>query len=280
LIDLSAKPELGVFGLIVSALQKEVATTFFIAGAQARDLLIEHHSGIPTGRATTDLDFGVYLDDWPAFHALRAALIDSGAFKNTEIEHRLLFGNLKVDFVPFGGVETLDNRIVWPADSMIMTTLGYREAYAACVDVLLPGRVAARVASLPTQSLLKLITWGDHNPVRLNKDAQDFQIIAKSYHRIAGDERLYGQVELFDQPSFDLEALGAFVLGQDARAELLANSGSPRVADAVVRLLRPERGPSSTFKLAAAMGGPSIEDNARLIDWYFDGLLAANGASI
>ena len=54
---------------------------YFVAGALARVILLEHVHGQRPGPATRDIDFGVTVKDWPTFQSLKNGLIDTGAFE-------------------------------------------------------------------------------------------------------------------------------------------------------------------------------------------------------
>src|SRR5260370_16781269 len=60
---------------------------YFLAGATARDLILENVFGRPPGRLTRDLDFGFALSDWKQFESLKAALIATGRFESTQPVH-------------------------------------------------------------------------------------------------------------------------------------------------------------------------------------------------
>lgn len=54
-----------------------VGSRYFVAGAMARDLLLVNTFGLPSGRATRDIDFGVAVESWEQFQALKGALIEN-----------------------------------------------------------------------------------------------------------------------------------------------------------------------------------------------------------
>ena len=62
---------------------------YFLAGATARDLILENVFGHPPGRLTRDLDFGFALSDWKQFENLKAALIATGRFEATRAIQRV-----------------------------------------------------------------------------------------------------------------------------------------------------------------------------------------------
>lgn len=62
---------------------------YFLAGATARDLVLENIFGRPPGKLTRDLDFGFALSDWKEFENLKAVLISTGRFKPDRAIHVL-----------------------------------------------------------------------------------------------------------------------------------------------------------------------------------------------
>src|SRR5438105_15569919 len=92
---------------VVNRVAAELQLNYIVLGATARDLLLFHVFGIPISRATADVDFAIAVDSWERFHALRAALLRSGHFREGKVEHRIYLNTpsiteLPVDLIPFG----------------------------------------------------------------------------------------------------------------------------------------------------------------------------------
>ncbi len=76
LLDFSNRAELGYLADLARAVKGAAGDLpYYLAGATARDLLLEHAHGINPGRDTTDLDLGIMLADWKAFERLRLAAL-------------------------------------------------------------------------------------------------------------------------------------------------------------------------------------------------------------
>lgn len=89
----------------IDTISRELKFDFFIVGAMARDILLQHAHGLPTIRATSDIDIGVFVSDWDRFRTLKKALVSTGKFKPTGQMQRLLYESERpLDIVPFGGV--------------------------------------------------------------------------------------------------------------------------------------------------------------------------------
>lgn len=277
MINLTGEKALSLYAQVVERVADILGDDFFVCGATARDVLLTHVHKIDTGRATQDFDLGVMVRDLAQFQSLRTKLLESAQFKPDIDIHRLRFGtvavDLLVDLIPFGGVERADRQVDLPPGDMSINTLGYREAVSSVINVLLPGNVRARIVSLPMQTVLKLVAWGDMNPKRGNKDAQDFRMIAWNYERVVGTARITDYPELFDRPDFDVNRAGAWVLGFDAGQQIVAEGSE--LYDRLLFLLDPASVRPGPAELAVAMNASTASENLALVEWYRDGLSRA-----
>ena len=117
MLDFSNRTELDYLADLARALDDAAGDLpYFLAGAAARDLLLEQAHGINPGRNTRDLDLGVMLADWSAFQKARLAFIESGQFAPLgDVLHKLRFqGIYELDLIPFGAIEQADRTIAWP----------------------------------------------------------------------------------------------------------------------------------------------------------------------
>jgi predicted nucleotidyltransferase len=202
-------------------------TRLFIVGAQARDLVLQYAHNLPVRRATNDIDFGIVMESWDEFAKLRGALITSEGFQpHKSMRQRLLHeeGAL-IDLVPFGELERAAGEIAWPPDfSIVMSTVGFREAYANSIDTRLADDLVVRVASLAGLGLLKIVAWSDRH---FERDAQDLGLIMKQYLDAGNQDRVYGDQgdcsDLLDE-HFDYDSASARVLGRDIGRLLTSES--------------------------------------------------------
>lgn len=216
---------LRVIGEIQQAANR-LGVPVFVVGAVARIILLENIHGLNAGRATTDVDFAVALDNWEQFHAIKASLLKNPRFNASEhLAHRLYFRapglahSYKVDLIPFGGIETNQNTIAWPPDmAIIMNVAGFSDAFAAAVSVEISPGIEVAVASLPGIAILKLFAWADRrqeNP----KDAIDLVTLLRSYHEAGNNNRIYedaSALAALEAVEYDPELAGAWLLGYDA----------------------------------------------------------------
>ena len=217
----------------VDEVARSLGLHYFVAGALARVILLEHVHGQRPGPATRDIDFGVTVKDWSTFQSLKNGLIDTGAFETAPgAEHRLIYvlspHRPWIDLVPFGGIEQDGRTIVWPPDrAMVMNVAGVSEAADAAVEVEIAPGLTVAVASLPSLAVLKLITWLDRWPDNRGKDAQDFFHILSRYAEAGNMDRLYdSEQELMARADFDPDLAGAGLLGREAAARCLPETAS------------------------------------------------------
>lgn len=141
---------------------------------------------LPIHRATNDIDFRIIVETWDQFTRLRDALILNKSFQsNQTVGHRLIHeSGLLVDLVPFGGLEEVSGQISCPPDfPIVMSTIGFREAYDHSIEV----RIAVRVASLAGLALMKIVAWADR---RFERDAQDLGLIMRHYLDAGNQDRI------------------------------------------------------------------------------------------
>jgi predicted nucleotidyltransferase len=250
LLDLSGKlpPDIEAVLQDVAQLLSTQGSAFFIVGALARDLVLEHAWNLPPQRATNDIDFGVRVADWSEFARLKAALLQTTQYtEHPHQQQRLLHTTgVIVDVVPFGGIEAPLGRIVWPRDEAItMTTLGFQEAYAQAIRVVIGGDTEIAVCSPAGLALLKLLAWNER---RERKDAGDLGAVLYYYLEAGNEERLYKEhADLLD---LEFKRAGARMLGRDL-STLLTEQSRP-VIEAV---LQRETAPDSRYHLVSVLVG-------------------------
>ena len=194
---------------------------YFLAGATARDLVLENIFGRAPGKLTRDLDFGFVLSDWKQFENLKAALISTGRFKPDRAIQRVLYQHsagvsVRVDLIPFGGVQE-GSQISWPPNNdFVMNVSGFREALESAIQVHVDGDLVVPVASLPGLIILKLFAWADRKHEK--RDAPDILKILTDYADAGNEDRLYAdELPILEASEFDVPIAGARLLGKDAR---------------------------------------------------------------
>lgn len=208
----------------VAAAAAGVGCRFFVAGATARDLMLVNVFGLPPGRATRDIDFGIAVESWDQFDGLRRNLIATGQFDPAPKEvYRMrcrepgINFRTPVDIIPFGAVAAADKTIAWPPDkNVVMNVAGFQEALESSISLLVEDDLAIRVSSVPGLAMLKVIAWQDRRREN-NKDALDLFRLLERYADAGNLDRLYGsELPLLETAGFDLELAAAELLGRDA----------------------------------------------------------------
>lgn len=193
-----------------------------VVGASARDIVLHHGYGAKIERATSDVDFGIEVPSWDAFHVLKQSLLRSG-FKATPKEHRIISPeDIQLDLVPFGPLQDEHANIAWPPNGdWVMNVLGFQEARdnAELIRIQNKPVIDIPVATPPGMALLKLIAWLDRAADLRPKDAKDLAYLFSTYEKIPHIiERCYDNVELMENYGWDTALAGAHCLGADSNA--------------------------------------------------------------
>lgn len=211
---------------VLAAVHRALATAacpYFLMGAMARDLFLVHAFGRPVYRATQDLDFGVAVESWGRFEAVKQTLARRGFEAHPHSSHRFSYQRpdwehpIPVDLIPFGGLEAPAGMIAWPpGNDLIMTVAGFDEVFSSAVHVEISGTLTIPVASLAGLAVLKLFAWRDRHATN-DKDATDLFLIMSSYADVGNDDRLFGEhLPLLEAAGCDLPFAGERLLGRDA----------------------------------------------------------------
>jgi predicted nucleotidyltransferase len=178
-LDLSNKIDLFKIECLKS-LQAEadkLGLEILLVGATARDVFFAG------GRRTEDVDIGLVVGDWSAYEKLKQQLIDSGEFNpDPKKIHRLLYkGQLKVDIIPFDGIESTEGKITWPDDTGSMNVAGFKDVNSHALTGDLGEGQGIRIASIAGMAILKIIAWHDRHIEFPTKDAKDLALIMYNY---------------------------------------------------------------------------------------------------
>lgn len=217
--DFRAEIEPGQFVLLkaVSQAANALGIRYLLTGAGGRILLLESWYGLPRGRATEDLDFGVMVRSWEEYRVLRDHLCGTLGFREDEREaQRLLYGDsAKVDLVPFGPLASPRNQVHWPSgDGMVMNVLGFQEACDSAVAFTINGALQLPVATATAMLILKFIAWEDRRERCPGKDAQDIAYILYYGAKILGEDAFYEEhQDATEAVDWDLDLASARVFG-------------------------------------------------------------------
>jgi len=163
LLDLSKKIDPDTVAILdeISRIALSLGIQFYVVGASARDFVLYYGYGIPTIRATSDIDLGIQVVSWDQFNNLKNGLVETGEFHDTNQPQRIVHeSGVPIDIIPFGGVADESGSYIWPTDrGFEMNVLGFDEAF----DHSLTGRfrrdpnLDIRLVSPTGLAILKII---------------------------------------------------------------------------------------------------------------------------
>ena len=225
---------------------------FFLVGAGARDIFFSALFGIKTRRASLDIDIGIKVSSWGEVAGLIDALLTSGRFVAiNRLRSRFRHSNgALVDIVPFGIIENPSGKVKWPASDLIMTTIGFEEAFECSIAVQIKSdpAIAVQICTPPSMVILKIIAWYEKYPERA-KDAQDIQYILESYIDAGNDHRLDEEdADLRTEENFDYGMASPRILGRD-----ITKIANAETISLVQGILERETKPDSEFRLLTDM---------------------------
>jgi predicted nucleotidyltransferase len=222
---------------------------FFVVGATARDIILEHQFDIKPVRATIDIDIGVIVAEWDQFKLLQDELVKSNRFSPSKQKQRLIYDNdFLVDIIPFGTIANENGSISWPPNHEIhMSVAGFQECYQHAISVKLSSNpeLFVKVVSLAGLALLKLISWDD-NPERRGKDASDLFLIIRHYLDAGNLDRLFDEgIDIIEEDSYDYDLASARFLGRD-----VGNISIPSTKTKLLEILAREANSKQGHKIA------------------------------
>lgn len=237
---------------VLKTVADSLGVTFFVVGASARDIVLQHGYGIDVPRMTRDIDLGVEVADWEQFKKLEDSLISTGKFLHDKKEQqRFHFDSVMIDIIPFGPITDENKQFSWPPEHEIfMSMSGFKEAYEYSMTVRLSSTpvLDIRVPTLAGLAILKLISWKEKYPER-KKDAEDLLLIMNKYENAGNLDRLYSDKQvLLQEEKFDTVLAGIRLLGED-----MAAIAAPDTLEAVLHILDDEMESQSPHKLVIHM---------------------------
>ncbi len=277
-MDLRSRAELEYLGDLIGAIHSAAPETqWLLVGATARDLLTYYGHGIQVPRATEDVDLGVAVTDWTHFQDIRHRLLESDLFVEVpNVSHQVRYqSQVRVDLIPFGGVERSDGTIAWPpAGIPQMTVTGSAEALREAQNIILPGARTVAVVSLPMLVFLKMIAWSDRHERRPGVDVADAVFILANYLDCGNRNRLFeDEADLVDDPDFDYELAGANLAGRDLRRILTKTKpGSSPMIETLKEIIQSQLATTSPGLMLQQLPAQQLDQSARLLESFLNGL--------
>lgn len=241
---------------------------WMVTGAMGRVLLLETVYGLPHGRATEDIDLGVMVANWDQYHALVEHLCQDAGFKPDPKHYQRLrlHNHGLLDLVPFGGIESSGRTIQWPTDNdLVMSVMGFREAYAEAVEVL-ADNIVVPVVSPVGLMLLKLVAWTQRRYTQPKKDAADIAYLLRHFSAILTEKVMFDQhYAAIEAAAFDADAAACWVLGQKM-ANMAVEDTRIFVLNMFDNELQAETDSALVREIAEHLGGSNAERAYRLLE--------------
>jgi predicted nucleotidyltransferase len=268
--DLSGKIEsVSVRALLeLTKIAGELNLDFFMIGATARDIVMEHFYNIKAPRMTKDIDIAVCVADWEEYKALTDALLATGKFIKGDQKQRYDFEGAFIDIIPFGEISGRDNRISWPPEyETSLSTVGFMDVYRNSMTFRLNQEplLEIKLPTIPGMAIMKILAWNDGYPAR-PKDAEDLLFFMRGYQNAGIEDRLYEQeAGLLEEEEFDNERAGIRLLGRD-----MAKISNADTAKSILDILALETDEDSRYKLVSQMAG--VFENADVVMSFLEKL--------
>lgn len=202
-----AQVTLKVFGEVCEAR----GVGFVMIGASALAVYAQSSElSMAVVRMTRDVDMVVSTLSWSDYRDLLDALIERGfRSKANEPEHRLFFGEVMVDILPYGDGLIDEDSLTWPRSGLQMNARGLKEALATARLVEMDGGFKVKVIPPWLFVYLKAIAYVDR---RSEKDLRDVINVLTLYE---GTEDINSRRFDVHEEGIDYEASGAFLVGKD-----------------------------------------------------------------
>ena len=265
LINISGKIDSSYISAIkeIKKVVDSLKISFFIVGALARDIIMEYFYEIKAPRMTMDIDLGIKVSSWNKFDKLINTLERSGEFKKLKEKHRVLYNDIIIDIVPFGGISDKNERIIWPPENeVVMSVMGFNEVYNYSTLVRLQNNpiLEVKIPTLPGLAILKLFAWKDNFPNR-SKDAEDLLFIMKNYENAGIFDKLYkSELQLLESEDFDNQVAGIVLLGKEM-SKICTN----QTIEYLRKIIDEETSKNSDFNLIKDMLFPKRDDFNRIL---------------
>lgn len=204
---------------VFSQAAESVEASWLVVGATARILLLENIYGLPQGRATQDVDFGVQVGDWAQYKALCERLKEQGVDSTARKPEKRFRTkqDMVFDLVPYGGVEDGKGRVFWPPEGDdVMTVSGFNSAAELAIKVVVNKQLTVPVISPCGLCELKLFAWEERHKQQPGKDAQDIAYIIRHIEALYPADKLFNDyMPAVEAADYNITQAGIFQLGAD-----------------------------------------------------------------
>ncbi len=264
----------GNYKEILEALERgfsKFGIDFYLVGATARDVWMRGVHETPPKRATSDIDFGIMINDSYIFDELKDYLIEVEGFVPYKENAFVLIWKDKtqVDLIPFGELENEGVVTVRGTGFTSMNVEGFQEVYEQASEEIHTGDLDFKVCTLAGIVILKLIAWDDRPEMRRD-DIDDIAEILKNYFHFNSDAIFEHHNDLFGEK--ELDEIASQYLGREIGKII---SGNEKLITRVKGIL--EKGLSDSNsnnldELLARESDETIDYSRSLISHILDGI--------
>lgn len=205
----------GIFNALERALMK-FEIDYYLIGAQSRDVWTNHLDLVK--RTTRDIDYCVYVNDLETWNKLTEYLINGEGFKRDKKKPYRFHYEGMVDLIPFGGIEE-NGEVILNNPKTELSVYGCKEVTEEAA--IIEGNF--KVVTVAGLCLMKLIAY-DEKPDQRAKDMDDYLLLLKNYHQIAGEELFDGNYDDLFEDDFEMQIASARMLGRHMNPILKKNN--------------------------------------------------------
>lgn len=188
---------------------------FIIIGAVVPQILIDLREANGRGfgaRRTVDVDCSIRVGSWEEYRQVRDSLMAHGLRSvGGEAEHRLYFGDVPVDILPYGKDMLVGSTLVWPGSGSRMNMSGFEAMFELAKPERIGEGLSVPVVPLPLASYSKITAFLDS---RRPKHLTDFIYMLVHYEEATVSDRRY---DASLPPGLIYEVRGAYLVGTDLR---------------------------------------------------------------
>lgn len=186
---------------------------FVLIGARVAEIMIDLKETNGRGygfRGTADVDFAVHIGSWSEYQLVIEKLIACGFRREQGTpEHRLFFGDVPVDIIPYGQNLLRGNTLVWPRSKREMNLTGFSTLFDFAEEETIGKGIRAPLPPIPVAVFCKILAFLDRG---FSRDLADAVYMLAHYEEVSVSERRFESYVPEDLP---YEVRGGFLAGKD-----------------------------------------------------------------
>jgi len=210
-MNLEAEVEQAIWSLAECLRRNKIR--FVLIGARVAEIMIDLKDTNGRGygfHGTVDVDFTIRIGSWSEYQQVLEELLDCGfRMEKRAPEHRLFFGDVPVDIIPYGEGLLRGNTLVWPRSKREMNMAGFSVLFDLAREETIGKGIRAPVPPVPIAVFSKILTFLDRG---FSRDLADAAYMLAHYEEVSVSERRFAS---YIPEELHYEMRGAFLTGQD-----------------------------------------------------------------